>query len=589
MVKGNSMCIGCNPHLASVLRSIVSRRDFIGGAAAFAAAGPVWTTASAQSLPPTLAGREPADVIILGGPIVTVDELVPNAEAIAIRQGRISAVGTRDEVMAQRGPTTQILDLQGRTLLPGFVEPHMHTSMAIILTWLDVGPFTTKTVDEALAKIKAAAAATKDGAWVQAKSFDPSLMLGPPLTAALLDAVSPDRPVVVIESNGHIAYVNSLAFKAAGITKDTPNPPQGRFVRDASGALTGRLEEFPAFLPILAKIPQLTSREIVDNTHKVLATAAAAGCTALHDCGFGMLHGDADLALLQQVMSASPPVRLSGALVSTHMDDWIKAGIKPGAGDDRFRLTGIKAWSDGSNQARTGYQREPYLNSTTRGVLNYTPDQIRETLQRAHDLGWQLCVHANGDAAIDTTIAAYEAVLAKSPRNDHRHRIEHCSILHPEQIAKIKKLGLAPTFLIGHVYYWGRAFRDNILGPERTALLDPCASALKAGLRISLHSDYDVTPIEPLRFMQTAVTRVMRDGGEVLSPDERITQQQAIRAVTLDAAWQCRQDHMIGSLTVGKYADLVMLEDNPATVDPSRIASIKVNETWLEGAPRRPV
>ena len=253
MVKGNSMCIGCNPHLASVLRSVASRRHFIGGAAAFAAAGPFWTTASAQSLPPTLAGREPAHVIILGGPIVTVDELVPNAEAIAIRQGRISAVGSREEVMAQRGPGTQILDLQGRTLLPGFVEPHMHTSMAIILTWLDVGPFTTKTVDDALAKIKAAAAATKEGAWVQAKSFDPSLMPGPPMTAALLDAVSPDRPVVVIESNGHIAYVNSLAFKAAGITKDTPNPPQGRFVRDASGALTGRLEEFPAFLPHLGQ------------------------------------------------------------------------------------------------------------------------------------------------------------------------------------------------------------------------------------------------------------------------------------------------------------------------------------------------
>ncbi|MFA5899189.1 MAG: amidohydrolase [Hyphomicrobium sp.] len=581
------MCLGCNPQLASVLRSVVSRRGFIGGATAFAAAGPIWGAASAQTLSPALIG-EPADAILFGGPIVTVDDLAPNAEAIAIHQGRISAVGSREAVMAQRGPKTQTLDLQGRTVLPGFIDPHMHTSMAVILPWLDVSPFTTKTIAEAMAKIKAAAAKTKEGDWVQAANLDPSLMPGPPVTTALLDAASPDRPVLVLESNGHIAYANSQALKAAGITKDTPNPPQGRFVHDASGALTGRLEEYPAFLPIFAKMPQMTPAELVMNTRKVLDTAAAAGCTALHDCGFGMLHGMGDIDILQQVMSASPPIRLSGALVSTHMDDWIKAGIKPNAGNDRFRMTSVKAWSDGSNQARTGYQREPYLNSTSRGVLNYTPEQMLEAMQRPHDLGWQLSVHANGDAAIDTTIDAYKKILAKTPRTDHRHRIEHCSILHPEQITEIKDLGLTPTFLIGHVYYWGRAFRDNILGPERAALLDPCASALKAGLRISMHSDYNVTPIEPLRFMQTAVTRIMRDGGEVLTPNERITQQQAIRAMTLDAAWQCRQDHIIGSLTVGKYADLAILEDNPATVDPERIASIKVSETWLEGQPRTP-
>ncbi len=581
------MCLACNPHLTTVLRSFTSRREFLAGAAAFTAASHFAPGARAQGLAAAAAGEGPADVILHGGPIWTVDELAPSAEAIAIRQGRISAVGSREQVMAQRAPGTQIVDLQGRTLLPGFIDPHMHTAMAVILSWLDVGPFTTKTVEEALAKIKAAAAAAKEGDWVQAANFDPSLTPGPALTLERLDAIAPDRPLIVLEANGHVCHVNSKAFAVAGITRDTPDPPQGRYVRDANGDLTGRLEEFPAFLPFFAKIPPLTARQLADNTRTVLDTAAVAGCTALHDCGLGMLNGKADIDLLQQVMSASPPVRLSGALVSTRMDEWIKAGFKPDVGDDRFRLTGIKAWSDGSNQAYTGYQREPYLNSTSRGVLNYTVEEMGDTLQRAHDLGWQLCVHANGDAAIDTTLAAYEGVLRKSPRSDHRHRIEHCSILHPEQIAKMKELGLSPSFLIGHVYYWGRVFRDRILGPERTRFYDPCASALRAGLRISLHSDYNVTPIDPLRFVENAVTRVMKDGGEVLTPEECITPQQAIRAVTLEAAWQCRQDQVLGSLSVGKYADLVVLEDDPMTVDPGKISSIKVSETWLEGAPRK--
>jgi predicted amidohydrolase YtcJ len=579
------MCLGCNPDLTKVLRTVASRRDFVTGLAAFTVAGRFATSARAQGAVAAMQG--PADTIIFGGPIVTVDELIPSAEAIAIRQGRISAVGSREAVMAQAARGTQLVDLKGRTLLPGFVEPHMHTTMAVMLGWLDLSPFTTKTIDEALGKIKAQAQKTKEGEWVQASSLDPSLMPGPPLSAALLDTVSPDRPVLLLESNGHIAYVNSLALKLAGITSATPNPPQGRFVRDASGTLTGRLEEFPAFLPVFAKMPQLTAQQLIANTRTVLGTAANAGCTALHDCGLGMLHGKSDIEMLHQVMDASAPVRLSGALVSTLMDEWVAAGFKPDAGDDRFRLTGIKAWADGSNQARTGYQREPYLNTTNRGVLNYTPEQIEATIQRAHDLGWQVCVHANGDAAIDTTLAAYGGVLKKSPRQGHRHRIEHCSLLHPEQIAKMKELELSPSFLIGHVYYWGRAFQDNIFGRERTQLLDRCGSALKAGLRISLHSDYNVTPIQPLRFIQTAVMRTMQDGGEVLTPEERLTTAEAIRAVTLDAAWQCKQDDLYGSLTPGKYADLVVLEDNPLTSDPDRIAAIKVSETWLEGSPRK--
>lgn len=273
-------------------------------------------------------------------------------------------------------------------------------------------------------------------------------------------------------------------------------------------------------------------------------------------------------------------------LVSSHYDTWAEQGLVPGFGNDLLRVHGIKAWSDGSNQARSGYQREPYLETDTCGSLNYPPEELAAALGRAHRDGWQIGVHANGDAAIDVTLDAYEQILRADDRPDHRHRIEHCSVLHPEQIQRMVALGLSPSFLIGHVRWWGAAFRDRLLGPDRAALYDPCASAARAGLRISLHSDWNVTPLEPLRYVEDAVTRLMAENGEVLNDDERLSVDAALRAVTIDAAWQCRSDELTGSLEVGKAADLVLLEDDPTSVDPSQISRIAVSETRLSGRTR---
>lgn len=239
-------------------------------------------------------------------------------------------------------------------------------------------------------------------------------------------------------------------------------------------------------------------------------------------------------------IGADPPVHYRGMLVSSEYDAWSQMGLRPDFGDDLFRVDGIKAWSDGSNQAGTGYQREPYL----------------------------------------------EQALAAHPRPHHRHRIEHCSVLRPEHMTRMAASGLSPSFLIGHIRWWGTAFRDRLLGPERAAFYDPCASALRAGLRISLHSDWNVTPLEPLRYVQDAVTRIMAENGEVLEADERIPVVAALRAVTLDAAWQCRSEQVTGSIQVGKYADLVLLEDDPTAVEPTAIADIAVSETRLAGTIR---
>jgi predicted amidohydrolase YtcJ len=425
---------------------------------------------------------------------------------------------------------------------------------------------------------------------VPAKGFDPSLTTGNAnITRKELDAIAPNNPVFMLNASGHLAYVNSKAIEIAGVTDTTPDPPAGgRYFKDANGKLTGQIAGGTSYAPFVAKMPRADAAALVAAATRELDMAASKGCTMLVDAGLGSFAGPDELPILKSIVeSGRASVRLAAMMTSRLMDKFLAMpGMKPGAGDDRFRLLGFKFWSDGSNQGNTGYLRERYLNVDGRGVLSFPPEELAEGMKRAHDGGWQVAVHANGDAAIDITLDAYEKAIKANPRKDHRHRIEHCSIAWEEHYAKMAALGLTPSFLIGHVHYWGKAFRDRIIGPERAARLGAGQSALKHGVRFSLHSDYDVTEIGPLRCIENAVTRIMRDGGEVLGPDQRIPVDQALRAMTIDAAYQARIDHAVGTIEVGKYADLVVLEEDPMKVDPTRLSQIKVRETWVEGEKR---
>ncbi len=580
------MCLACNPGVTAILRNAASRRNFLKYMGV--AATSVFTASVMDSR--TVLAAAPADgsadVIFKGGTILTMNKENARAEAVAIRGNAILATGKADDMQALSGKNTRIVDLAGRTLMPGLIDPHMHSTFVVLDDWIDVSPMATPTFKDVWIQLKDGVSKAKSGDWIRAKNFDPSITKDArPPTMAELDALAPDNPFFMMESNGHIAYANSVAMKIVGITQDTPNPSGARYVRDLNGKLSGRLEESAAQEPFVEKMPQPTAAEVQKRIRRLFDHAASVGCTSLHDCGIGLLSGVNDVALLDAVMADNPPVRYRGMLISTLMDEWDKLGIKPGHGNDLFRIDGIKAWADGSNQAETGYQRENYLGSNSRGALNYSLEQITEVIKRAHDGGWQVGVHSNGDAAIDTVIEAYQTVLQGSAPNDLRHRIEHCSVLHPEQMEKMVRLGLSPSFLIGHVRWWGKAFRDRILGPERAKYYDPCASALAAGLRISLHSDWSVTPIEPLRYVQDAVARVMNEGGGVFFSDECISAEAALRAVTIDAAWHCHMDDKVGSLEAGKYADFAILEQDP-TSGVKDIGKIKVSETWMAGEQR---
>jgi predicted amidohydrolase YtcJ len=265
--------------------------------------------------------------------------------------------------------------------------------------------------------------------------------------------------------------------------------------------------------------------------------------------------------------------------------NWDDTDVAFGQGDDLVRIVGWKIVTDGSNQGFTGRQRQPYLGTDSVGLFYVEPEALREKVATRAAQGWPLVMHGNGDAAIDSIIDAAESARdAGIDIESLRFRIEHCSILHDDQIRRIKLLGMAPSFLINHVHYWGHVMRDRVFGSDKVALLDRCAAVERAGIPWTMHTDAPVSPLGTLHKLRVAVARdLWQEPDTVLAPDERVSVEAAIRAVTSTAAWQCHSEDVIGSLEPGKLADFVILERDPRAVEPVAISDITVSETWMDG------
>jgi predicted amidohydrolase YtcJ len=320
----------------------------------------------------------------------------------------------------------------------------------------------------------------------------------------------------------------------------------------------------------------------------VLGQANAVGITTLCDQGTGMFQGVKELDVYQSMRdSGRMTARFRYSVSQAMADRWDEAQLTWGEGDEWVRRTGWKIVSDGSNQGRTGLQREAFIGSegeNAKGMAYIEKDVLDGAVERRLREGWAVCVHANGDAAIDRALDAFAKAKAKGlDPAAKRCRIEHCSILHDEQIEKMAELGLSPSFLIGHVHYWGKAFVEDIFGLEKASKLDRTGACEDQGIRWSLHSDDPVTEMNPLRCMENAVVRNMWRSDELLSPEERVSAAAALRAMTIDAAWQCHSDHEVGSLEAGKFADFVVLAEDPLAVAPETLGEIKVLETWVGG------
>ena len=529
-----------------------------------------------------------ADLLVTGS-LITMDDTVPTAEAMAVAGGRILAVGSRSDLESFVGPGTKVLEHATGVIMPGFVEPHLHlVSSALVSNGVDCSPYTNTTLDAVLAALKAAVAKAPAGQAVVGQLFDPSLMPNQAtLTCALLDQISSTVPIVVMNASQHFFYVNSAAYAAAGITAATPNPPGGDYGA-RNGTLTGVVAESAAMGSFVKVLPPLTPAVIAEAITGIAAMAAKQGVTYIHEAATGALAGVKEVDLLHQIFAqAGFPVRGSLSLWGESLDAFVSAGIVPGSGDDRLRSQTIKWVSDGSNQGYTGFMRENYLGRDTRGAANFTAEQLEANFAKTVAAQWPIMCHGNGDAALDMVMAAF-AATAKRPSWDpaKRHRIEHCSLLHDEHIAAMASLGITPSFLMNHVRLWGKVMRDEILGPERAQLLDRYASAVKAGLRASFHCDFSVSPIGPLNYIATAAARTMADGGEVLNAAERVSVAQALKGSSIDAAWMCHADGLVGSLAAGKAADFVFLGDDPLAheADPDAVREIAVLATYSDGA-----
>ena len=545
----------------------------------------------------TAFAAQAADTIFYGGPIVTVNAKNEEAQALAVQNGKIVAVGSKDAVTKEwQASSTKVVDLKGQTLMPGFVEPHIHivmTAMTEVL-WLNLSNFTSQydTIDRLSQKLKARLKTLPKGQWLGAFGVDPSRTqpFMAELTADVLDKVSTEVPIAVMNQSGHILYVNHKAFELAGITDKTPNPGDGGiYMKDAQGRLTGVVVEPSAILSILKYAPAPSAAELAAAMQKTAKMIASKGVTTSAEITLGLMLGlDNEIKLFNTLVHGDDfPLRVRAYLYGPLLTNGTN-GLKPNDGDDKLRYVGVKFVSDGSTQGITAALNDPYIypkGTQFRGNLDYTDDQIYKMAKPIFDQGWQIATHANGDRTIEQTLNTYSKLLDGNPDPKARRlRIEHFTINNPEQVKRAAKMGVIPGFTIGHVDYWGEAFHNHIVGPERANRIDPSASFQKEGARFAYHSDSPVSNVGPLNYIAEGAGRLWQKAPrKVLGPEERVSIDDAIRAVTINSAYEMFSDDKVGSLEVGKQADLVVLSANPRKTAVEKIRNIQVKETWIDG------
>jgi predicted amidohydrolase YtcJ len=527
-------------------------------------------------------------VVYRGGPVLTVDAENRVVEALGVEDGRIAAVGSEADVLAWAGSSPRIVELDGRALVPGFVDAHGHfPGEGVWARVADLNPPPIGDV-ERLAQLEERlgelADETPDGEWVIGMGYDDTLLAEKRHpTREDLDRVSTTHPVGILHISGHLAVANSRALEIMGYGPDTPDPEGGVLQRDAEGAPNGVLEE-NAMEPLQAVVFDMGALDALSVVLEAVDRYAAQGVTTAQ-VGYAPASQIGIFPLLARV--GLLPIRLVIWPGMEALDEALEKGEDFSSSvPDRVRIGAVKLIGDGSIQGYTGYLSEPYHvppgdDPAYRGYPRIPKDELAERVKRYHDAGYQIAVHGNGDASIDDILDAYEAVIGPASTHDARPIVIHAQMAREDQLDRMKQLGVVPSFFSLHTYYWGDRHRDIFMGPERAARMSPARSARDKGVRFTIHCDSPVVPVEPLRLIWSAVNRLSSSGAEI-GPDQRITPAEALRAVTIDAAWQHREEALKGSLEPGKLADLVILSASPLD-DPATIDQIRVLETIVGG------
>ena len=508
-----------------------------------------------------------------------MDETQPHAEALAVKGSRFVAVGRAEDILPIAGANTTVIDAEGMTVTPGFIDAHSHPSGAGVdeLLQVNVDLRSVKAIQTAL---RERVETTPPGEWVVGFKYDDTkLDERRPINRRDLDAIAPNHPVEVRHRGGHTAVYNSKAFQLAGITAQTPDPRGGRFYRE-SGELTGLVAEH-ARAPLRRLIPSGSTREQRRAGVKLISELmTAAGLTSVHQTGGGtdalIAYQDAyDAGELRFRMYLFP----SGG--SALFRGLKQAGVSTGFGDDRLRIGAVKYVADGSASERTMRMSTPFEGRPDdHGILTMSQEEIDEAVNDADRHGFQVAIHANGDVTIDMVLNAYERVQQASARQHPRNRIEHCSLVNPPLLRRIKELGVIPTPFYTYVHYHGNKWVEY--GEEKMRSMFAHRWFLDYGIAVAGASDYTPGPYEPMMAIQSMVTRKDIQGRE-WGPNQRISVDEALRVCTINGAHASFEESQKGSIEAGKLADFVVLAQDPHEVEPDRIKEIEVVRTIVGG------
>lgn len=523
-----------------------------------------------------------ADLALINGKIVTMDPKESIAEAVAVKHGRLVKVGKTKDVKPLVGDETKVIDLKGRTVVPGLIDSHCHMMSvgAGRKLYVDLSEEAgVHSIADLVDKLRERAKKTPKGGWVHGYQEDDSKLAEKRHpTRWELDKASSEHPVILSTVGGHFSMANSYAFKQAGVTRDTPDPVGGRFDRDGKGELTGGLHEKAIDMVLPESASQPTREMARDGAREILAECASVGLTCVYDT----VERSQMRAALDVKNGGGLPIRVRMDVAIDLFPELNKVGVYQGLGDDWLAIRGLKFFFDGAISARTAAVTEEYLNKPGfYGVMATTREIATKTIMDAYAEGYRISAHANGDAAIAMYLDIMEEAQRKYPRRDPRNRDIHCTVITPELVRRIKELSILPTIFGPYAYYHG----DKLIpafGEKRLERMFAARSFLDAGVKIAAHSDHPCAPYPPLMAIHALVNRRTK-AGKPLGVSQRVTVTEALKLYTVHSAYQQLDEDRLGSLEEGKLADMVVLGEDILTVPAERIKDIPVDMTIIDG------